>query len=171
VLVTGGNSENGGVRAEAELYDPSTGAWTPTSSMMFARFDHTASLLNNGQVLVAGGDLPPNKVAEAELYDPDTGGWTLTGALHIPCDQHTANLLPDGTVVVAGGNGENYTNLRSTEIYAPATGLWTNGGKLTVAMPGPHTGTSLQTGRVLVTGGFQRFDGNVANLGPFPRLP
>jgi hypothetical protein len=57
--------------AEAELYDPVTGAWTPADSMMFARFSHTATLLNNGQVLVAGGNEPP--VAEAELYDPATG--------------------------------------------------------------------------------------------------
>ena len=64
---------------------------------------HTATLLPNGKVLVAGGYLEAASLASAELYDPATGTWSATGSLATGARNHTATLLPNGKVLVAGG--------------------------------------------------------------------
>src|SRR5438552_17413809 len=78
-------------------------AFFTTGPMGSAHVSHTATLLSNGKVLVAGGNGGGGNVAE--LYDPATGLWTLTGALSISHLDHTATLLPNGKVLVAGGYG------------------------------------------------------------------
>src|SRR4029077_520831 len=93
--------------ATAELYDPASGTWTATESLNTGRYGHTATLLQNGFVLVAGGvDSNGGVSASAELYDPASGTWTATGNLHTERYYHTATLLPNGLVLVVGG--ENY---------------------------------------------------------------
>ena len=109
VLVAGGFGNT--VLNSAELYDPTTGAWTrrPGASTT-ARRDHTATLLPSGQVLVAGGySNSPSGFSSAELYDPATETWTLTGSLNQGEGRHdhTAILLPSGQVLVAGGFDTN----------------------------------------------------------------
>jgi Galactose oxidase, central domain len=81
VLVADGNGSSGpgGVLASAELYDPSTGIWSLTRPMSTRRDFHTATLLPNWTVLVAGGRGSSNgPLASAELYDPSTGTWSAT---------------------------------------------------------------------------------------------
>ena len=78
--------------------------WTAASNLANARRDHTATLLPNGQVLVAGGYDGSDHLTSAELYDPATGMWTATGSMATGRLDHTATLLPDGQVLVAGGN-------------------------------------------------------------------
>ena len=88
VLVVGGDSTQVSqppnpltYLASAELYNPDTGQWTPAGAMSHARCEHTATLLPNGQVLVAGGSGAYSTASTAELYDPAAGTWTPTGAL------------------------------------------------------------------------------------------
>ena len=107
--------------ATAELYDPTTGIWSQTRRLVVGRRGHTASLLPNGKVLVAGRTNVNMALAEAELYDPASGVWTQTARMNHARINHTATLLSDGRVLVAGGVNGNNTVLASSEIYDPAT--------------------------------------------------
>src|SRR5882724_9558163 len=133
--------------------DPASGTWTFTGSLNTARYPHTATLLPNGMVLVAGGfDTSLNALDSAELYDPASGTWTVTGSLNIGRTYHTATLLPNGMVLVAGGFDNTFIASASAELYDPASGTWTATGNLNNARAF-HTATLLPNGIVLVAGG------------------
>jgi len=128
VLVAGGVTNWTSISTDkAELYDPATGTWTPTSPLPTTRQSHSATLLPSGKVLVAGGadmpfDFPPvNIVSRAELYDPATGTWSATGSLTAPRFGHRAALLLHGRVLVAGGfapAGPSYQSVATAELYS-----------------------------------------------------
>jgi hypothetical protein len=100
-----------------------SGTWTATGSLNTARYFHTATLLPNGQVLVAAGFNDASTwSASAELYDQASGTWTATGSLNTGRYLHTANLLPNGKVLVAGGNVAGSIPSASAELYDPASG-------------------------------------------------
>ena len=108
VLITGGNDSDLSLQrlASAELYDPGAGTFTAAASMAVPREGHTATLLPNGMVLIAGGNpgtYPATdsgyNPASAELYDPGTGTFTATGSLNTARDNHTATLLQNGMVL------------------------------------------------------------------------
>ena len=109
-----------------------------TGSMAEAREVGTAVLLQNGRVLVAGGDNATIPLASAELYDPATGTWTTTGSLAEAREFHTATLLPNGKVLVAGGENDEFDSTASAELYDPATGTWSATGSLNKGAGGPH---------------------------------
>ena len=166
VLVAGGAACNGagstGRCGPSELYDPTTRTWTDTDSLRRARWDHTATLLPNGQVLVAGGRNNKRDFASAELYDPATGVWTATRSMTTPRFNHTATLLPSGQVLVAGGFEFDVGILASAELYDPATGMWRATGSMTTARY-VDTATLLPNGQVLVAGGVNFIDGFLAS--------
>src|SRR5258705_593649 len=160
VLVAGGIDwdEGGPIYDSPELYDPATGIWSATGSLSTARCDHTATLLANGKVLVAGGLLLNRDyfvTDSAELYDPSTGNWSTTGSLITTRHGQTATLLPDGKVLAAGGSSTNNasnTSLNIAELYDPSTGTWSLTPSLNMARQW-HTATLLTNGTVLIAGG------------------
>jgi N-acetylneuraminic acid mutarotase len=159
VLVAGGSVFNTivgplspSVLASAEIYDPVARTWTPTGSLATARASHTATLLPNGTVFVAGGSNTSSVVSSAEIYDPAAGTWTPTGSLSTVRALHTATLLPNGTVLVAGGLDKQGLSLSSSEIYDPGAGSWRTTGRLYVSRY-THTATLLPSGTVLVVAG------------------
>jgi hypothetical protein len=162
VLIVGGDEyifmNSGTVHvclASAELYNPATGKFTPTGSMHAQRCAYlapgfTATLLQNGKVLIAGGGNPNGLVAAAELYDPATGTFSLSGSLNTPRIYHSAALLPNGEVLIAGGGSSN--TLASAELYNPSTGMFTPTGSMNTTRE-LFTATLLTNGEVLAAGG------------------
>lgn len=169
VLVVGGLDVNGVYTslASAELYNPKHGKWTVTGSLSVGRTGFTATLLANGQVLVAGGsDYQIRCYATAELYNPSTGTWSLTGSMSQPRCLHSATLLPDGKILVSGGVNSLYDFSRPTvtgaEIYDPGSGTWTATGSLNVSRADAAT-SLLQDGKVLTAGGYSNTGNNNPN--------
>lgn len=126
-----------------------------SNGLNFARYDHTATLLNDGtgRVLVAGG-YDNVALGTAELYDPVTTSWTITGGLGVARRDHTATALAAGNVLVIGG-GNASGDLNSAELYSPGTGTWTLYPGVLQTTRSYHTATLLNTGNVLVVGGAQ----------------
>ena len=156
-LLAGGttNANVGGVTSSAEIYDPNAKSFTATGSMTVARQGATATLLNDGRVLLAGGVQNIGFRAElssAELYDPVAGTFTATGSMQTPREGHTATLLRDGQVLVAGGSDNGVHTLDSAEIYDPRSGAWHFAGHLTVPRVA-HVAVLLGSGQVLIAGG------------------
>ena len=153
VLLAGGlNSSSGQALATAELYDPARGTFNYTAGTLnTARYSHTATLLSNGMVLLAGGYNSNGALASAELYDPTTETFMPTGSLKTARYQHTATLLSNGTVLIAGGTA-GYP-ISDAELYDPATGAFALTGSLDTARE-LHTATLLSNGQVLIAGGF-----------------
>jgi hypothetical protein len=140
-----------GPLASAELYNQNTGAFTVTGSLNTARDEHSATLLNDGSVLIAGGSGGDNELASAEIYNPATAAFSLTGSLKTARYEHTATLLPTGEVLIAGGYGSAGV-LASAELYNPATGTFAYTGSLNDARF-DATATLLNNGMVLIAGG------------------
>jgi hypothetical protein len=157
VLVVGGlgitNDHSVGL-ASVELYDPATAQWSVTGSLNTGRFQHTATLLANGKVLVTGGKNYQNGVLyDCELYDPATGQWTLVAQLVQNRLLHRAILLKNGKVLVVGGNTEAYYGVQSScELYDVATNTWTATGSLPEAKQAFGL-SMLADGKILATGG------------------
>ncbi len=170
VLVAGGMGANPPSPAphrlaSAELYDPATNTWSTVGSLAEARAHHTATLLADGKVLVAGGssnnsNLPVNS---AEIFDPATNTWNAAGSFLVERRDHEATLLPDGRVLIAGGGNNISGSLAIADLYDPATNIWSPAGSLARARSYLSL-TLLASGKVLAAGGFDQLGiGTVAS--------
>ena len=163
VLLVGGNPVTGSNPVlSAELYHPSTGAFTSIGATHLSDATQIV-LLNDGRALVVSS-------SGTDLYDPSTKHFTTTGAITVPRSKFGGALLPDGRVLMAGGQagGPFGTRVTSTQIYDPRTGRF---------FPGPELNenrfklskavVSLKDGRVLIAGGAERAEIYDPNSGAF----
>jgi len=137
-----------------KLYASAFGTFSATGSMSAERCYHTATLLPNGKVLVAGSrnNGTGASLSSAELYDPATGTFTPTGSMSAAYGYHAATLLPNGKVLLTGGIGLSGIARSSAEVYDPASGTFSATGSMSAGRWG-HTATLLPNGMVLVAGG------------------
>jgi uncharacterized protein YjdB len=158
VLIAGGSDlANKETLDTAEIYNPTAGTFTLlTSTLNTARVGHTATLLNNGQVLIVGGYDPDfGLIADAELYDPPTQTFIDLGDTNSPRYQHTATMLQNGKVLIAGGDADPTPNaaFNSAELFDPVAQVFTSVPVPMTAMREGHAAALLNNGQVLITGG------------------
>jgi N-acetylneuraminic acid mutarotase len=149
VLVVGGQGQesySSPPLASAEIYNPATDKWSPATSMITARTNHTATLLPNGQVLVVGGFAGLHPLANVEIYDPASDKWFARQSLPTARYVHTETLLNNGLVLTIGGAS-------GAEKYDSAANAWSTAGDFATSMRTDHTATLLLSGNVLVAGG------------------
>ncbi len=154
VLITGGMSTSSVVNT-AELYTPSSQTFALASPMNVARWLHTATLLNDGTVLIAGGsDLANQETLDtAEIYNPVAGTFTLLSAtLNTARVGHTATLLSNGQVLIVGGYDPETGIIADAELYDPIAQVFIDLGDTNTPRY-RHTATLLETGQVLIAGG------------------
>jgi WD40 repeat protein len=171
VLMAGGATRAdplcaGGITS-AELYDSSSGSFTKTGSLSAQRYAHTATLLQNGDALLAGGfgsgydceDLGEPSQSSAEIYNPSTGTFQTAGNMTMGRAGHTATLLANCEVLFVGGGDQGGATLpfygtasATAELYDPSANAFTSTGRMAAARFG-HTATLLKSGKVLIAGG------------------
>ena len=134
----------------AEIYDPDTGTFTPTGSMVHKRHTTAAVTLLDGTVLIPAGFTEEGNGDTADSYDPATGQFTETQPLNVPRARQGAMLLHDGRVLVAGG----FAGGNTSEVFDPATGTWSlSAGRMGLPQRFNFSYAVLPNGKALVAGG------------------
>ncbi len=154
VLVAGGVEWHHGWEAtdRVDLFDPWTGRWIPAAPLHEARSSHSAALLPDGRVFVAGGNQGPRLLHSVEIYDAQRDEWTLVKAMPTSRTQFSMSVLPGGRVIVIGGREQPGLPSKTTLIWDPRTDRWTAGPDMrTVRLL--DSAVTLPNGDVLVIGG------------------
>jgi len=156
VLIAGGYNDGEGYLSSTEIYDPAGNTFTSGPPMNAARANATYSsvLLNNGDVLIAGGFNGGAGLASTELYVAATTTFVVGPPMSTGRANTTATLLHDGDVLIAGGFSGccHNTAVASTDLYQTANNTFVPGPDMNAARQA-HTATLLDNGDVLIAGG------------------
>ncbi|MES0490613.1 MAG: kelch repeat-containing protein [Leptospirales bacterium] len=165
VLIAGGENDFSlMVYTSAQIYDPATGLFTETGSMIRQREGHKGILLLDGRVLIIGGyNGAYEPLTDTEIYDPATGVFTASGSMIMPRHAYTATILQNGKVLITGGSSDPWQDSTATaELFDPVTGTFSLTGSM-MTVRESHTATLLSNGQVLIAGG-QAEVGNQHNV-------
>ena len=162
ILTTGGRGKGGprGPRVfpHSETFNADTGQWTESGDMLTERQDFAMFTLDDGRVLVAGGqDIQMEAMKNSEVWD-ESGNWTKVGKLNDSRERGAAVKLSDGRVLYTGGKNDRLGDNTTTEIFDPNTNEWELSGDMNQKRS-IHTATALQDGRVIVIGGGKHREG------------
>jgi hypothetical protein len=150
VSVVQGCNVNGGAAIGEQRKSNELGVVSSIQSMTARRAAHTATLLPDGKVLVAGGFDGGISSASTEVFDPGTKLFKTGANMSVARSGHTSTLLSNGKILIAGGYNGNY--LATAELYDPASNTFTPTHAMTSARSG-HVATVLPNGKVLLAGG------------------
>ncbi|SEG79747.1 kelch repeat-containing protein [Paenibacillus sp. UNC499MF] len=154
VLVTGGflPLENYSASHKAYLYDPQTNTWSEAANMPQGRAGHSQSVLNDGRVLVAGGEDLERAVDTAYIYDPASNTWSKVANLPLSLRSAGQSTLTDGRVMVVGGStyiNDEWRSSKKALIYNPTTNSWSYAEDFPISDYGRLQNTLLD-GRVII---------------------
>ncbi|MDQ2969357.1 MAG: hypothetical protein M3R37_13720 [Actinomycetota bacterium] len=135
-----------------DVFRPSQSGWVLGATLRHPRSDHAATALQDGRVLVTGGNANTTLLASTEIYNVRSDTWTQAAPMPRPRTQHSAVTLLDGRVLVVGGIDSDGSAADTTFMYDPRLDSWTNGPRLTFARL-QHVAVVLPNGNVLVVGG------------------
>jgi hypothetical protein len=164
VLIVGGRNNNCTERCpiyslnSTEIFDPATGSIAPTGSLNISRYNHSATLLDDGRVLILGGETTENlgtdndQVGPTEIYDPTTGQFSKWTNLVLPRSSHAVTLLNNGKLWLTGGYRISGMVTQRTELFDPSTGISVEGPALREQHI-RHSAIRLTGGEVLIFGG------------------
>jgi hypothetical protein len=137
----------------AEVFDPQTEMFTPVAPVPVNKNAHTATLLPDGKVMIAGGRVSGGeRQSSVYLYDPVEDEWIAAGSLGTARQNHSAVLLPDGRPVVLGGQPAAALATTSVEIFDPLTRTWSAAGSL-LSPRFLHTTLLALNGKLVTIGG------------------
>jgi hypothetical protein len=157
ILIVGGLTQDsiGGpfkILNNCEIYNPLTEKWTTVSSMNLGRYNHSATLLNDGRVLVAGGETNNFTTSQCEIYNPNTNTWEFTGNMLEERSYHTALLLSHDKVFVCGGDGLAPWQ-KSCELYDVNLGIWSYASDMLAYRANPKSYFLEKVNKILILGG------------------
>ena len=135
----------------ADLFDPDSNSFTSAlpATMTSGRSLHTATLLTDGRVLIAGGFSGSVVLSTAELFDYSGGSFASVSSMNMPRGYHTSTLLSNGKVLIAGGVPTTHT----AELFDPGSGTFIPTLSTMTVARYTHTATLLSNGKVLLAGG------------------
>ena len=151
-LVAGGLTAEGAATDSIVIHDPLTNSSTQVGQLLVARVNASATRLDDGRVLITGGDVGGIISSDVEIFDPASGESTFAALLQEPRTGHASALLADGTVLIVGGTTAGGMVLATTERFDPSTNSVSAAEPMAVARTGASA-TTLIDGRVLVAGG------------------
>ena len=135
-----------------DVFRPSQRAWVRGAALRHPRSDHGATALQDGRVLVTGGNADTKLLASTEIYNPRTDTWSDAAPMPRARTQLSAVTLFDGRVLVTGGIDVDGAPTNATFIYDPRTDSWADGPPMTIARL-QQVAVALPTGDVLFAGG------------------
>jgi WD40 repeat protein len=160
VLIVGGGGTTVSYLPDTEVYDPASKTFSSsgTDSLDTGRYVHTATLLDDGRVLVAGGYGGPTPAGPLNTFQVwDSGTFGTEGVMNEARQRPTATLLTDGTVLITGGSDVSWNYLDTAEIFVPNGGTFggtfTNTNGTMKLGRRAHASIRLPSGQVLIVGG------------------